>query len=163
MKNLLKVLLVAFIILQFFRIDKTNPPVDKNSDFLTLKKTPENVATLVKSACYDCHSNETVYPWYAKVQPFGWFLKDHIDEGRRELNFSTFASYEPRRQAKKLDEAAEQIENGGMPLVSYTLIHKEAKLTAEQKKLLTDYFNTVKNATMTENGLSETDLQHKKQ
>ncbi len=163
MKNLLKVLLVAFIILQFFRIDKTNPPVDKNSDFLTLKKTPENVATLVKSACYDCHSNETVYPWYAKVQPFGWFLKDHIDEGRRELNFSTFASYEPRRQAKKLDEAAEQIENGGMPLESYTLIHKEAKLTAEQKKLLTDYFNTVKNATMTENGLSETDLQHKKQ
>ena len=163
MKNLLKVLLVAFIILQFFRIDKTNPPVDKNSDFLTLKKTPENVATLVKSACYDCHSNETVYPWYAKVQPFGWFLKDHIDEGRRELNFSTFASYEPRRQAKKLDEAAEQIENGGMPLESYTLIHKEAKLTAEQKKLLTDYFNTVKNATMAENGLSETDLQHKKQ
>ena len=163
MKNFLKVLLAAFIILQFFRIDKTNPPVDKNSDFLTLKKTPENVATLVKSACYDCHSNETVYPWYAKVQPFGWFLKDHIDEGRRELNFSTFASYEPRRQAKKLDEAAEQIENGGMPLESYTLIHKEAKLTAEQKKLLTDYFNTVKNATMTENGLSETDLQHKKQ
>ena len=118
---------------------------------------------MIKSACYDCHSNETVYPWYAKVQPFGWFLKDHIDEGRRELNFSTFASYEPRRQAKKLDEAAEQIENGGMPLESYTLIHKEAKLTAEQKKLLTDYFNTVKNATMTENDLSETDLQHKKQ
>ena len=163
MKKILLALIGAFLVLQFFRIDKTNPPVDKNSDFLTLKKTPENVAQLIKSACYDCHSNETVYPWYAKVQPFGWFLKDHIDEGRRELNFSTFASYEPRRQAKKLDEAAEQIENGGMPLESYTLIHKEAKLTAEQKKLLTDYFNTVKNATMTENGLSETDLQHKKQ
>ena len=163
MKKILLALIGAFLFLQFFGIDKTNPPIDKNSDFLTLKKTPENVATLVKSACYDCHSNETVYPWYAKVQPFGWFLKDHIDEGRRELNFSTFASYEPRRQAKKLDEAAEQIENGGMPLESYTLIHKEAKLTAEQKKLLTDYFNTVKNATMTENDLSETDLQHKKQ
>lgn len=163
MKKILLALIGAFLVLQFFGIDKTNPPIDKNSDFLTLKKTPENVAQLVKSACYDCHSNETVYPWYAKVQPFGWFLKDHIDEGRRELNFSTFASYEPRRQAKKLDEAAEQIENGGMPLESYTLIHKEAKLTAEQKKLLTDYFNTVKNATMTENGLSETDLQHKKQ
>lgn len=163
MKKILIALIGAFLLLQFFQIDKTNPPVDQNSDFLTLKKTPENVAQLIKSACYDCHSNETVYPWYAKVQPFGWFLKDHIDEGRRELNFSTFASYEPRRQAKKLDEAAEQIENGGMPLESYTLIHKEAKLTAEQKKLLTDYFNTVKNATMTENGLSETDLQHKKQ
>ena len=159
MKKILLALIGAFLVLQFFGIDKTNPPIDKNSDFLTLKKTPENVAQLVKSACYDCHSNETVYPWYAKVQPFGWFLKDHIDE----LNFSTFASYEPRRQAKKLDEAAEQIENGGMPLESYTLIHKEAKLNAEQKKLLTDYFNTVKNATMAENGLSETDLQHKKQ
>lgn len=163
MKKILIALIGAFLLLQFFQIDKTNPPVDQNSDFLTLKKTPENVAQLIKSACYDCHSNETVYPWYAKVQPFGWFLKDHIDEGRRELNFSTFASYEPKRQAKKLDEAAELIENGGMPLESYTLIHKEAKLTAEQKKLLTDYFNTVKNATMAENGLSETDLQHKKQ
>jgi hypothetical protein len=89
MKNLLKVLLVVFIILQFFRIDKTNPPVDKNMDFLTIKKTPENVSTLIKSACYDCHSNETIYPWYSNIQPFGWFLKDHIDEGRRELNFST--------------------------------------------------------------------------
>ena len=96
------------------------------------------------------------------MQPFGWFLKDHINEGRRELNFSTFAAYEPRRQAKKLDEAAELIQNGEMPLESYTLIHKEAKLTVDQKKLLTDYFNTMKNATMAQNGLSETDLKHKK-
>lgn len=160
MKKILIALIGAFLLLQFFQIDKTNPPVDQNSDFLTLKKTPENVAQLIKSACYDCHSNETVYPWYANVQPFGWFLKDHIDEGRKKLNFSTFANYEPKRQAKKLDETAELIENGGMPLESYTLIHKEAKLTAEQKKLLVDYFNTIKNNTTTQNSLPETDSQH---
>ena len=162
MKKIFIFIVLAFALLQIFQIDKTNPPVDQNADFLTLKKTPKNIATLIKSACYDCHSNETSYPWYANVQPFGWFLKDHINEGRRELNFSTFAAYEPRRQAKKLDEAAELIQNGEMPLESYTLIHKEAKLTVDKKKLLTDYFNTMKNATMAQNGLSETDLKHKK-
>ena len=162
MKKIFIFIVLAFALLQIFQIDKTNPPVDQNADFLTLKKTPKNIATLIKSACYDCHSNETSYPWYANVQPFGWFLKDHINEGRRELNFSTFAAYEPRRQAKKLDEAAELIQNGEMPLESYTLIHKEAKLTENQKKLLTDYFNTMKNATMAQNGLSETDLKNKK-
>ncbi len=93
MKKLFFLLVVAFALLQFFQIDKTNPPVDKNMDFLTIKKTPEDVAQLIKTSCYDCHSNESVYPWYTNIQPFGWFIKDHIEEGRKELNFSTFATY----------------------------------------------------------------------
>lgn len=162
MKNLLKVLLVVFIILQFFRIDKTNPTVDKNMDFLTIKKTPENVATLIKSACYDCHSNETIYPWYSNIQPFGWFLKDHIDEGRRELNFSNFATYEPARQARKLNKAAKEVKEGEMPLESYILIHKDAKLTPQQKELLVTYFNTMKDVTMITHKISEEELKPKK-
>ena len=161
MKNLLKVLLVAFIILQFFRIDKTNPPVDKKMDFLTIKKTPENLSKMIKSACYDCHSNETEYPWYANVQPFGWFLKDHIDEGRRELNFSTFATYEPLRQAKKLNKAAKEVKEGEMPLESYLLMHKEAKLNLDQKELLVTYLLTMKDITMMQNGISEEELKPK--
>ena len=110
MKKLFFLLVLAFALLQFFQIDKTNPPVDKNMDFLTIKKTPEDVAQLIKTSCYDCHSNESVYPWYTNIQPFGWLVKDHIEEGRKELNFSTFATYEPLRQAKKLKKSAHEIE-----------------------------------------------------
>ena len=130
-------------------------------DFLTIKKTPENLSKMIKSACYDCHSNETVYPWYANVQPFGWFLKDHIDEGRRELNFSTFATYEPLRQAKKLNKAAKEVKEGEMPLESYLLMHKEAKLNLEQKELLVTYLLTMKDITMMQNGISEEELKPK--
>lgn len=161
MKKVFFLLVLAFALLQFFQIDKTNPPVDKNMDFLTIKKTPEDIAQLIKTSCYDCHSNETVYPWYANVQPFGWFLKDHIDEGRRELNFSTFATYEPLRQAKKLNKAAKEVKEGEMPLESYLLMHKEAKLNQEQKELLVTYFLTMKDITMMQNGISEEELKPK--
>lgn len=123
MKKLFFLLVLAFALLQFFQIDKTNPPVDKNMDFLTIKKTPEDVAQLIKTSCYDCHSNESTYPWYTNIQPFGWLVKDHIEEGRKELNFSTFATYEPLRQAKKLKKSAHEIEEGKMPLESYLLLH----------------------------------------
>lgn len=161
MKNLLKILLVVFIILQFFRIDKTNPPVDQNMDFLTIKKTPENISKLIKTGCYDCHSNESTYPWYSNIQPIAWFLKKHIDEGRHKLNFSIFANYEPERQAHKLEECAEVLENGEMPLESYLLIHKDAKLSPEQKEELITYFLTMKDVTMMTNNISEEQLKSK--
>ncbi|SEG41846.1 Haem-binding domain-containing protein [Halpernia humi] len=147
MKKVLIVLLVAFVIIQFFRIDKTNPPVNKGTDFLSIKNTPENVAQLIKTSCYDCHSNETKYPWYTNIQPVAWFLQNHIEDGRKHLNFSTFATYEPKRQARKLSEAAEEIEQGEMPLDSYVLIHTNANLSAEQKVTLINYFKKIENDT----------------
>lgn len=153
MKKVLVVLLVAFVIIQFFRIDKTNPPLNKGTDFLVIKNTPENIATLMKGACYDCHSNESKYPWYSNIQPLGWFLENHIREGRKHLNFSEFATYEPKRQARKLEEAAEQIETGEMPLSSYVLGHPEADLSAEQKTLLINYFKKIENETRLGNNL----------
>ncbi len=143
MKKILVILLVAFIILQFFRIDRTNPPVNKGMDFLTIKNTPQSTATLIRNGCYDCHSNETKYPWYTNIQPVAWFMQNHIDEGRVNLNFSTFATYEPRRQARKLMEAAELVESGEMPLESYILGHPEAKFTDQQKQEIIQYFKTV--------------------
>ena len=151
MKKILLLLVLAFALLQFFQIDKINPIVDQKNDFLVFKNTPQNVATIIKSACYDCHSNETIYPWYTNVQPFGWFLKDHIDEGRKELNFSTFATYEPSKQTKKLDEAIEEVQKGEMPLDTYTIIHQNAKLTEEQKQILVSYFKQTKAAILAEN------------
>lgn len=143
MKKILVALLVLFIILQFFRIDKTNPPVNKGMDFLTIKNTPENIAGKIRASCYDCHSNETKYPWYTNIQPVAWWLKDHIDEGRIKLNFSTFATYEPKRQAHKLHEAVEMVESGEMPMESYLLAHPEAKLTNEERKAVVDYFRKI--------------------
>lgn len=149
MKKTITILAVAFVMIQFFQIDKTNPPINKELDFLTIKKTPETVATNIRNACYDCHSNETKYPWYSNIQPIAWFLKNHIDEGRRELNFSTFATYESKRQLRKLEEAAELVQNGAMPMESYLIMHPEAKLTAEQKAEMVDYFKTLAKETPT--------------
>jgi len=144
MKKILIALLVVLVVLQFFQIDKTNPAVDESKDFLKTQNTPEEIASIIKTSCYDCHSNESKYPWYSNVQPAGWFLKDHIDEGRRELNFSTFTDYELKRQDHKLEECIEYIEKDEMPLGSYTLVHREAALTEAQKNTLIEYFKSVR-------------------
>lgn len=144
MKKILIALLVVLVVLQFFQIEKTNPAVDESKDFLKTQNTPEEIASIIKTSCYDCHSNESKYPWYSNVQPAGWFLKDHIDEGRRELNFSTFTDYELKRQDHKLEECIEYIEKDEMPLGSYTLVHREAALTEAQKNTLIEYFKSVR-------------------
>jgi hypothetical protein len=140
MKKIVPLLFVAFLFIQFFQIEENNPSPTPTKDFIASKNVPESTAKLLRTSCYDCHSNESKYPWYAKVQPVGWFLKHHIDEGREELNFSTFGTYEPKRQAHKLYEAAEVLENGEMPMKSYTLMHSEANLSPEQKKHLIKFF-----------------------
>lgn len=143
MKKISVILLVTFILIQFFPIDKNNPAPTPQMDFLTIKNTPETTANLIRNGCYDCHSNETKYLWYSNVQPIAWFLQDHIEEGRKELNFSTFATYEPKRQAHKLAEAIEQIEKGEMPLDSYIIAHSEAKFSEAQKQEVIQYLKLV--------------------
>ena len=155
MKKILVVLLVAFIIIQFFRIDKTNPAPTPQMDFLTIKNTPESTAKLIKTSCYDCHSNESVYPWYSNIQPVGWFLVNHIKDGRKALNFSNFATYEPLQQAKKLNRAAHEVSDGGMPIESYLLIHDNAKLSDAQKKEVADYFTKIKTEIMQAHQLTD--------
>ncbi|WP_294234610.1 heme-binding domain-containing protein [uncultured Chryseobacterium sp.] len=147
MKKILTVVLVAFIIIQFFPIDKTNPVPTPGMDFIKIKNTPPEVAAIINRSCYDCHSNETRYPWYSNIAPSSWILKNHIDEGRKELNFSTFAVYEPKTQAHKLQECIEMVEKKQMPLESYFIGHQDAKLTDAQRKLLTDYFKREKQET----------------
>ena len=154
MKKILVVLLVAFVLIQLFPIDKNNPVPTPQLDFLTIKNTPESTAKLIKNGCYDCHSNETKYPWYSNVQPIAWFLQSHFDEGRKELNFSTFATYEPKRQAHKLFEAIEMVEKGEMPLDSYTIIHSEAKYTEAQKQEVLQYFKKIENDIRTTHNLA---------
>lgn len=144
MKKILIGFGVLLVVIQFVRIDKTNPPVDVELDFIHVTNAPEGVAEILKSTCYDCHSNETKYPWYSNVAPVSWWLKDHVNEGRDELNFSSWDTYENKRKKHKMDEAIEMVEEGEMPLASYTITHGEAKLTEEQKQKIMDWFKYVK-------------------
>lgn len=131
-KKILIGLAVILVAIQFFRPEKNNSGDDTQS-ITTVYPTPDNVQTILKTSCYDCHSNKTAYPWYNNIQPVAWWLHHHIDEGKGELNFSAFASYAPRRQYRKFTEIKEQLEEGEMPLTSYTLIHRNAILSEEQK------------------------------
>lgn len=140
MKKILIILLVVFIFIQFFQIDKTNPVSNEGMDFLKIKNTPEPIAKLIRNSCYDCHSNETKYPFYSNIQPAAWLMKSHIDEGRIALNFSTFSTYDSKQQIKKLGEAAEYVKKNKMPLESYLIGHPDAKLTEQERKIIADYF-----------------------
>jgi len=145
MKKKILIGLIAFLILiQFIRVDKTNPPVEIQNDFITLTNAPEEIVSLLKTACYDCHSNETTYPWYFNVAPISWWAKDHVNDGRKHLNYSIWGTYKKERQDHKLEEMYSEVEEGEMPLSSYTIMHGGAKLTAEQKTALTEWLKTVK-------------------
>jgi hypothetical protein len=100
---------------------------------------PDCVNQILKRSCYDCHSDHTRYPWYAAIQPAGWILARHIRRGKAELNFSEFDRYSRRRQISKLKGIAKQIEDKEMPLKSYLLLNKEAKLSVEEKNLLINW------------------------
>lgn len=142
LKILAVVLFVAFAVIQFFRPDFTNPPVAQAETLEASTRVPENVQAILKRSCNDCHTNETVYPWYSKIQPSATFLKGHIDDGRRYLNFSVWNTYEMRKKRKKLEEICEQVNAKFMPLPSYLWIHRSAALSVEESKILCDWATT---------------------
>ena len=137
------VLAAALVMIQFFPAEK-NESNDVSKDITTAFSVPSEVQTILKTACYDCHSNNTVYPWYSKIQPVGFWLAHHVDEGKHEVNFNVFADYKPRRQYKKFKEIIEQIETDEMPMWSYTLIHREAALNPAQKTAMIDWAKSMK-------------------
>jgi len=148
MKKVIKiiviVLIAAFVVVQFFRIDKTAPPIVQAETLEAAVAVPPDIALILGRSCNDCHSFTTIYPWYSNIQPTAWFLKDHIDDGRRELNFSIFNTYKPKRKAKKLEEICEQVESKEMPLPSYLWIHWDSALKAGEAKALCDWANQEK-------------------
>ena len=126
-------LLIITIIIQFFRIDKTNPTVDETKDFLALYNLDENYRSIHELSCYDCHSNKTRYPWYTNIAPVSWWIKKHIDEGRGHLNFSEWGDYSKKKKLHKLEECIEYVEEEKMPLKSFTWVHKDAILSNKDR------------------------------
>lgn len=128
------VILVVMVGIQWIPTDLNQGDTNPTKNFETIYSPPARVRTLLRTACYDCHSNRTDYPWYNKVQPVAMFLENHIEQGKKELNFSEFGNYSPRRRKSKLRSMASQVEKGQMPLTSYVLIHRDADLSAEDRK-----------------------------
>lgn len=137
-KKVLLILLVIFLVAQAFRTTK-NTSNDTTKDISKSYVLPQDVKTILAKSCNDCHSNSTRYPWYSEIQPVSWWLGDHVKDGKRHLNFNEFDGYRIAKQYKKLEECIYEIKQGGMPLWSYTLLHKEAVLTEAEKKVLINW------------------------
>ena len=145
LKTLLIILVIAFILIQFIRPEKNSGQEIAANQIVAVQHVPDSVQQIFKTACNDCHSNTTQYPWYSKIQPMAWFLDDHIVEGKKELNFSVFAKYTVFRRYKKLKEIGKEVKDGDMPIFSYTFIHRDALLNDDQKLLIENWVaNAVK-------------------
>jgi hypothetical protein len=139
-KKILLVLLVLILVIQFFRPDK-NESNDQTYAVSTTYKVPDEVGKILQVACSDCHSNKTEYPWYANFQPTAWWLDEHVQDGKRHLNFSNFTQLPLAVQNHKFEEVVETVEKKEMPLESYTYLglHAEANLTEQQRTVLIDW------------------------
>lgn len=129
-------LVIILVIIQFIRPEKNRSTTVGANDLSKHYAIPPNVQDILGRACKDCHSNNTKYPWYSQVQPVGWWLQNHVNDGKSHLNFSEFAGYKPKDQHHKMEELIEEVKEGHMPLNSYLWIHKEAKLSATEKEAL---------------------------
>jgi len=135
MKKLLILIVLIFIGIQFVPMDV---PADVPSKAENSIEAPENVQAILKRSCFDCHSNHTTFPWYSSIAPVSWFTKYHVKEGREHMNFSTWASYDDEKKLKFLQKIPKAIKSK-MPLPSYLLIHKEAKLSDADKEAITKW------------------------
>ncbi|OXB08642.1 cytochrome C [Flavobacterium plurextorum] len=143
-KKIIFVGAIVLVLIQFYQ------PA-RNSDygqvlpihFSKIYSVPQNVEAILQTSCYDCHSNNTRYPWYSNIQPMRFFMDGHISEGKDDLNFSEWGNYSKRKQETKLNRMIKQIKDDKMPLSSYTLIHRDAILDSTQKKLLTTWLESV--------------------
>ena len=127
------ILLGMLIIAQLVPVSRTNPPE------LSPLKLPSEVENILQKACFDCHSNKTKWPWYTRVAPISWWIVDHVQEGREELNFSDWNSIPPNKRGEKFEEIGEEVEEGEMPLASYTMGHPEARLSQREIQILRDW------------------------
>lgn len=143
-KKILAGLFIVLIVIQFIKPDKNQSSADTPNDIFAHYQASDSIKQLIHTACYDCHSNNTAYPWYSEIQPVAWWLADHVNEGKSELNFSEFATYAPKKGDHKLEELVEMVKEEEMPLKSYTLIHGDARLSNAQRVAITNWAEQVR-------------------
>ncbi|MGV3685083.1 MAG: heme-binding domain-containing protein [Daejeonella sp.] len=138
-------LLVILIAIQFIQPPRNQNVLVSTAGITSIVRVPDDVQSILKSSCYDCHSNTTRYPWYATIQPGAWWMASHVEEGKAELNFDDFGNYSKRRQLSKLKAIQGSIEDESMPLPSYTFIHRDAGLSKTDQIRLKNWIETARN------------------
>lgn len=142
-RKIMLVLLFALVVIQFIRPKRNKTTGNRPNYIGNSFNMPADVKTILAKACYDCHSNNTRYPWYSNFQPVLWWMNGHIKKGKKGLNFDEYTNKSLRFQYHKMEDIIEQIKEGEMPLNSYTWIHKDAILKQEEKKAILDWANSV--------------------
>ncbi len=143
-RTIVIVLVMVLIGIQFFRPEKNIHPGPQPLS-ISPSVVPDTVQSLLQKACYDCHSNNTRYPWYNNIQPVAWWLQHHVNEGKRELNFDEFQQYSKKKQVHKLEETAKTVKEEEMPLPSYLWVHMGARLTDAERALIAEWALSLKN------------------
>lgn len=143
MKKLVLIIVVVFILIQFVRPKKNNSQNETNSIEIVMK-VPTEIQQILKTSCNDCHSNNTAYPWYSEIAPVSWYLASHVNDGKKHLNFSEWALYNENQKNHIIEDLLEELEEKEMPLKSYLIVHENAKMTAEQYKVLISWVKTIK-------------------
>ncbi|HYI07728.1 MAG TPA: heme-binding domain-containing protein [Thermoanaerobaculia bacterium] len=135
LQRIVIVLAVVFLGMQFYRPARTNPVTDPSK----ILRAPAHIQPILERSCYDCHSNESKWPWYTNVAPLSWSIIDHVNEGREELSFSEWGNYSPKKADHKLEEICEMVERRDMPLPEYLWLHRDAKLSDADRRTLCNW------------------------
>ena len=135
-------IIVLLVLIQFVPVKKNQGVSEDGMDIFSYYNVDENdsAVKVIKSSCYDCHSNTTAYPWYNNIAPVSWYLAKHINNGKKHLNFTEWDYMDDPKKEHKIEECIEMITEDEMPLTSYTLVHRDAKLSSEEKALLLSFF-----------------------
>jgi hypothetical protein len=144
-KKILFVLLVLLIIIQFIHPSRNISKGEQPNNISRAFNVPTEVRTVLDKACMDCHSNNTRYRWYFKIQPLDWWLTHHINEGKQELNFDEYTNKPLRYQYHRMESTVDQIKKDEMPLNSYVWVHKDAILTDSEKNVLISWAQGITN------------------
>ncbi|NOX38354.1 MAG: heme-binding domain-containing protein [Calditrichaeota bacterium] len=136
-------LLVLFLLIQLIPVDRSNPPVQGAI------QVPEDVMTILRTSCYDCHSNETRWPWYSRIAPISWLIAEHVQDGRKHLNFSTWEQYDAKKKVHKMEDLIDVLKEGEMPLPSYLIMHSETRLTPEKTERLIQWAQQLRQSLVT--------------
>ncbi len=147
MKTVFKILIaivILLVLIQLVPVEKNQKPVQANQDFISLQSPPKNIAKQLKNSCYDCHSNQTVYPNYAQFAPISWWIENHVKEGKEHLNFSEWSSYNQDQKAHAIRELIEEVEYNKMPMAAYVNQHPDARWSNQEKEEFINFFQDLR-------------------
>lgn len=141
------IITIAIVGIQFFPVQRDEFKPTTNADFIELYEPPNHISAKIRVSCYDCHSNQTQYPWYSNIQPFGWIIQNHIKDGKKDLNFSEFDNLSNRMKRSKLESTISQIKDDKMPFQPYLFLHRSAKIDSTLKKEIISHLDSLVNST----------------